>query len=221
MKIGALERELPPVLLLLGPDLDGMEAAAREAVHCHGAVSADTIAVRLLTATAARSLIAYAGVAPFGPFKAFIIRMDEASEQAQNIMLKVLEEPPTSARFILLSARSRPLPTIMSRCQVVVVPATEHPAVLETRLAAQVSAALKAAAAADLAGLDAALAGWGSEHQAALEAQLIETALEGSVAKERWQARRLLGALGRFAGASPRLATHAALVSTLDREQHD
>lgn len=197
-----------------------MENAAWAAVHQRGAVSADIMIARKLTATAARSLVAYAGVVPFGPFKAVIIRMDEASEQAQNIMLKVLEEPPPSVRLILLASR-RPLPTIVSRCQVVTVPAEGQHAEPGGKAAAQVRAALKAAAAADLAGLDAALAGWGSEHQAVLEARLTETALDGPDARERWQARRLLGALGRFAGASPRLAAHAALVTTLDREQHD
>ena len=220
MKIDALERELPPVLLLIGPDLDGMEAAAREAVHRHGAVAADTIVVRVLTALGARTLISYASVVPFGPFKAFILRMDEASEQAQNIMLKALEEPPPFARFILLASRSRPLPTIMSRCQVIIVPAAEQHAEPSGKVAAQVRAALKAAAAADLAGLDASLAGWGAEHQAVLEAMLTEAAV-GPDVRERGQARRLLGAFGRFAGASPRLTAHAALVTTFDRGHHD
>ena len=36
----------------------------------------------------------FAGTAPFGPFKAVIAVLDGASAQAQNILLKVLEEPP-------------------------------------------------------------------------------------------------------------------------------
>ena len=43
---------------------------------------------------------------------------DEASEQAQNILLSVLEEPPETIRFILIATR-RPLPAVVSRCQVI------------------------------------------------------------------------------------------------------
>lgn len=221
MDIDALERELPPVMLLLGPDVAGMESAVRTAVYRHGVIAADLIVTRKLTATAARSLAAYADTRPWGPFKAVIAWTDEMSEQAQNILLKVLEEPPSAIRFILLASR-RPLPTIVSRCQVVTVPGAGQRPEPDGKVAAQVSAALKAAAAADLTALDAALAGWGAEHQAVLEARLTETALSGPDADERWRARRLLGVLGRFAGAHPRLAAHAALAAELsDRRQHE
>ena len=49
---------------------------------------------RWLSAADARNLVKFAGTAPFGPFKAVIAGLDGASAQAQNILLKVLEEPP-------------------------------------------------------------------------------------------------------------------------------
>ena len=84
------------------------------------------------------------------------------------------------------------------------------------------TAALNAAAAGDLRGLDTALAGWGDAQHAVLEARLTGIALSGDNPRERWEARRLLGALGRFSGAHPRLAAHAALIFVLgDKEHHD
>ena len=61
----------------------------------------------------------------------------------------------------------------------------------------------------------------GDAQHAALETRLTGTALSGADARERWDARRMLGALGRFSGAQPRLAAHAALITVLsDKEQH-
>lgn len=43
---------------------------------------------------------------------------DDMNEEAQNALLKVLEEPPRGARLVLISSRpDRMLPTIRSRCQ--------------------------------------------------------------------------------------------------------
>ena len=39
-------------------------------------------------------MVKFAQLAPFGPFKVVIAVLDGASAQAQNILLKVLEEPP-------------------------------------------------------------------------------------------------------------------------------
>lgn len=53
-----------------------------------------------------------------GRHKVFIVEsMDRATEQAQNALLKVLEEPAGNAVFILVTdAGAPPLPTIVSRC---------------------------------------------------------------------------------------------------------
>ena len=227
MKIEELELlELTPAMLWLGPDLEQMAQAAVRALRRHGVVKADLVAARHLGAAGARSLAAFAQTAPFGPFKAAVAVLDGASAQAQNILLKVLEEPPLlgsgepAIRFILV-ATARPLPTIVSRCQVITVPGEDSSPVAGGRVSTQVTAALNAASAGDLRALDTALAGWGDVQHGELEAQLTRTALSGADARQRWDARRMLGALGRFAGAQPRLAAHAALITVLsNKEQH-
>jgi len=63
--------------------------------------------------------------APFlSPYKIFIIEEAESmSPGAQNALLKILEEPPQHAIFILtVSKRQAILPTISSRCRVISVP---------------------------------------------------------------------------------------------------
>ena len=182
--------------------------------------SCDCLRISVLTAAQARTACRFAGIAPFGSLKVIAACTDDASAQAQNILLKVLEEPPDTVRFILV-ATARPLPTIMSRCQVISVPGEDSAPVAGQKVNAQVAAALNAAIAGDLRGLDAALAGWGDAQHAALQIELTGKALSAPDARERLDARRTLGALGRFSGAHPRLAAHAALVSVLsDKEQH-
>ncbi|MCK4342447.1 MAG: DNA polymerase III subunit [Phycisphaerae bacterium] len=65
-------------------------------------------------------LIEPAGMKPTqGPRRVFLIRdAERMNEEAQNALLKTLEEPPGSACLILVTASaSRLLPTIRSRCQ--------------------------------------------------------------------------------------------------------
>lgn len=220
--IVALERDLPPATLLLGPDLEQMVSEAIAAAKRQGSTLVDRFTRRHVSAEDARRIVRFAQTAPFGPFKLVIACLDGSTPVAQNILLKVLEEPPDTIRFILV-ASERPLPTIVSRCQVVMVQSAGSAGEPDPEVLAKVDAVLRAAAAADLRGLDRELAGWGESHQAALMSRLTEVAaahgMDGPVSRP--QARRLLGALGRFAGASPRLAAHAALVSVLsDRESH-
>ena len=222
MIIEALERELPPATLLLGPDLVQMVQAAIQAARGHGVVPADRITIRHLSAPDARNLVKFAGTAPFGPFKLVIAVLDGATPQVQNILLKVLEEPPPSIRFILV-ATSRPLPVIVSRCQVITVPVARPEWESASEVTSQVKAVLTAALAGDLNALDKALAGWGDTHHAVLSLALAEAAADRYANEQLTpgQARRLLGVLGRFDGAHPRLAAHAALVSVLsDKENH-
>lgn len=67
-----------------------------------------------------REVIREAHLRPFsGRGRTFIFRdADRLTEEAANALLKVLEEPPESTRFILLTAMPGALlPTIRSRCQ--------------------------------------------------------------------------------------------------------
>lgn len=53
-----------------------------------------------------------------GRHKVFVVEgIDKATQEAQNALLKVLEEPPGNAVFILIAhEEALPLPTIVSRC---------------------------------------------------------------------------------------------------------
>jgi len=85
--------------------------------------------------------------------KVFLIReADRLSPSAADTLLKVLEEPPADAVFLLLSARAHELPeTIWSRCHIVTFTALSEPFVVE-QLEAEGVAATRARLAARLAG---------------------------------------------------------------------
>jgi len=87
-----------------------------------------------------------------GRCRVFLIReAQRMNEQAQNALLKTLEEPPGQARLILVTASaSRLLPTIRSRCQRVAFDLLP-PAFVEQQLVA--GAGVDAATARTLAGL--------------------------------------------------------------------
>jgi hypothetical protein len=225
MAIEALERDLPPATLLLGPNLETLLWDAERAVlKVHLVYKADVFFRRHVSAGDARTVVRFAQTAPFGPFKVVIAALDGSTPQAQNILLKVLEEPPGTIRFIL-AATARPLPTIVSRCQVITVPAAKMAEEPPGEVTTQVNAAVRAALTGDLADLDKALRGWGDVHHAVLSLLLAEAAADRDPDPllTPGRARRLLGALGRFSSAHPRLAAHAALTSLVlsDREQHD
>jgi DNA polymerase III, delta subunit len=116
-----LERELPPVALLRGPESVGKWALAEYLVEYHGVVPIDVRMVTRLglgedSASDVRGVIQFVSVAPFGRLKVVVLRLDGASDKALNTLLKALEEPPEYARFILVSS-ARTLVTIESRAQ--------------------------------------------------------------------------------------------------------
>lgn len=85
-----------------------------------------------------------------GRFRVLIVRdADRMNIQAQNALLKTLEEPPGSAKLILTSSRPQALlPTVLSRCQKVPflpVPSGEIAALLVARGQDAASASLIAA----------------------------------------------------------------------------
>lgn len=111
----ALEGLPFPVMLLLGPESVGKATIARDVI----ARAVDAVPgswmheIRTLTSEAARQLPAIAGGRGRAR-KIFLIHLDGASAQACNQLLKLLEEPPRSAAFVLV-ASMLPLDTIMSR----------------------------------------------------------------------------------------------------------
>ena len=82
-----------------------------------------------LTVDVMRSVRNHAGVLPNEAARSvYIIReADTMNLQAQNAMLKVLEEPPPHAVFVLLAENpERFLPTVRSRCEVIRLLPTEE-----------------------------------------------------------------------------------------------
>jgi DNA polymerase III subunit delta' len=69
--------------------------------------------------------------------KVFVIReADRLSPAAADTLLKVLEEPPADAVFLLMSARAHELPdTVLSRCHVVTFTALSEPFVIDSLVA--------------------------------------------------------------------------------------
>lgn len=156
-----LERELPPVVLLLGnPDV--IQALSRSAFLAHDMKLSDLRWSQKVTAEVARQVVAEASLAPDGDFLAFVLHLDGASEQAQTILLKVVEEPPETCRFILLSS-TPPLPALASRCVAYRVNDKWSEQVSEESSVAAATAAVRAALTKDPAALAEALRPWGEK----------------------------------------------------------
>lgn len=109
----ALESDLPPVTLLLGPKSIGKTTLAR---HLAGQPGQNAIYYEHLSAGVARSIVQGAPIR-YTKIDVRVIDLDNSTEAAQNILLKVLEEPPPHCRFILVASRA-PLLTVLSRARV-------------------------------------------------------------------------------------------------------
>ncbi len=113
-----LERDLPPVVLLCGPRSIGKTTLALHLAGHHRVQPADIRQIAgTLSVEDVRDLKRWAVRAGLGPFKLAVACLDGASVPAMHALLKILEEPPASARF-LLTAAGQVLPTIASRCRV-------------------------------------------------------------------------------------------------------
>lgn len=123
--VAALRRELPPVGLLIGPPSVGKWTLTRHVAEHHRVGQVDHATYPDgITADAARSIITFVSTAPFGALKLVTARLDNTTDAAYNVLLKTLEEPPPTARFLLtysgsITGRLTTLPaTVASRARV-------------------------------------------------------------------------------------------------------
>lgn len=221
-----LEAGLPPVTLLT--ELPERPTAAELAEHLfrhHGIAAVD----RFVSGTGpvsidlVRGLIRWAARAPFcSPFRLSVIGLDAASPQAQNALLKILEEPPGGMRFILHATRPV-LPTVASRAQHYQLGHLREHAGTDTdpRVRDQVLALVAALAARDRAAAGRALAGWREDHHRLLGIWLVETATRrwrcfsaadaAGLADDPARVWALLRAVNALPAARSRLGVRAAL----------
>lgn len=113
----ALEEHLPQVTLLRGPASVGKWTLAQYAAQFHGVMPADQLWFPELGVENSRDLKQFASKAPFGKFKFVGARLDGASPSALNALLKLLEEPPPTIVFVLVTSLPT-LDTIASRSHV-------------------------------------------------------------------------------------------------------
>lgn len=113
-----LERTLPTATLLYGPASVGKWTLATHLADHYRVSATDRWQVEHgFTIDTVRLVTDYARRAPRGAFKLVQARVDEASHQALNALLKTLEEPPPRVKFMLVSS-AHTLPTVASRCVV-------------------------------------------------------------------------------------------------------
>jgi DNA polymerase III, delta subunit len=210
-----LAGDLPPATLVLGP-------GAWAVVDGPSGLRADNHHQRL-DAALTRDICAAAAWAPRHGRQVFALCLDGASTQVQNMLLKVLEEPPPGTRFVL-AAEARPLDTVVSRCRVLVLGAESAEDLVDPKDKAAVTAVLRAARSGQSALLTQNLRGWQPVHARLLSVWSAE-AVSG-----RWevfgpdsvpgvsssQAMRLLTELSLFPGA--RLGPMAALSAVFQVE---
>jgi hypothetical protein len=114
----SLEKNLPSVALLRGPESVGKWTLALHLAKHHGIAPVDSRFINPLTTAASRELKSFAMSAPLsGQAKLLVINLDGASPSSLNALLKILEEPPGHVRFILVSTGAT-LVTIESRAQI-------------------------------------------------------------------------------------------------------
>lgn len=115
--VKVLERSLPQVTLIQGPVSVGKRTLARHLVQHWNIKAYDLFTTPgVLSIDQVRALRSFVIKAPFGKWRLVVLHLDDSSGQAQNALLKILEEPPRTVKF-LLTASTAPLATVMSRCE--------------------------------------------------------------------------------------------------------
>src|SRR4030095_15176327 len=158
---------LPGALLFVGEEGIGKKLFALEvarALNCRsakefeacGECSVCTVVPpkRVLRVEQMRQIEREANFRPFeGKARVFLVdEADKLNDNSANALLKVLEEPPSTAHLILITSRpAMLLPTILSRCQMIrfspLTPADIEHHLLSNKLADASTAKLRARAA--------------------------------------------------------------------------
>jgi hypothetical protein len=162
-----LAGDLPPALLVTGP---GSGSVVSEACAVRGWTFLDS-----LNAAMARQVRDEAWLAPDGGLRVTALNLTGASDQVQNMLLKVLEEPPPGNRFVLCSEQ-RLLFTVVSRCQVLVVSPEGVNSAPEPRELLAVGSAIRAARSGDSSLLASAVRDWTPVHARLLSQWAAEAA---------------------------------------------
>ena len=116
--VEALEQNLPPVSLFLGPSSVGKRATAEHLAAHHGVAEIDMLRINHLSMDSARDVVSFASVQPSTHAgRLAIVQLDSAYPGALHVLLKTLEDTSGTTRFILI-AQNRPLETIVSRSTV-------------------------------------------------------------------------------------------------------
>lgn len=210
--LAELAGDLPPATLVLGPGAWTLvtQAAGPEWLLRHDLAAGEARQVREST-----------WLLPCGDVRVVALCLDKASDLVQNMLLKVLEEPSPGTRFVLAAetaaAERRPLPTVVSRCRVLVVGRETEDEPVDSRDLAAVTTVIRAARSGQAALLSQTLRNW-VPAQAKLLAVWAAERVSG-----QWkvfgpdtapgvsadQALHLLGELTRYQGA--KMGTMVAL----------
>jgi DNA polymerase III, delta subunit len=111
-----LEAELPNVVLLMGPVSVGKRTLCEHLVDHYGVHDADVLRFESFNVEGARTVRQFFQRRSLSGRKIIIVRLDGASQEALNSLLKVAEQPPAFAHLLFI-ASGLPLLTIQSRAQ--------------------------------------------------------------------------------------------------------
>jgi len=106
--IGALSSQLPPVSIITGPPSVGKRLIAAHAAMTNNISRVDFTEVPKLTVSEASRIKSFMSVSPMQQLKFALIDLDNASTPAINDLLVALENPPSYARFSLISSSRVP-----------------------------------------------------------------------------------------------------------------
>lgn len=102
--IGALSLQLPPVSIITGPPSVGKRMIAAHAAIRNNIPRIDFTEVRKLTVDESKRIKMFMQTKPTQKFKFALIDLDLASTPAIQDLLKLIEEPPSYARFSFISS---------------------------------------------------------------------------------------------------------------------